>query len=116
MFLIDTSVWIDHLRSPNLQLVEWLTEGRVLVHPFVTGELACGNLRDRRNFLSNLAALPQATSATNTEALHLIESAKLHGRGLGWIDAHLLASARLSGCLLQTLDARLKQAAIDLGV
>lgn len=115
MVLIDTSVWIDHLRSPNLQLVAWLLAGQVLSHPFVAGELACGNLKDRKDFLLNLSALPQAVPASNAEVLHLIESAKLYGRGLGWIDAHLLASARLSGCHLHTLDARLSQAALELG-
>lgn len=115
MVLIDTSVWIDHLRTPDLQLTDWLMAGHVLTHPFVTGELACGNLRDRKNFLSNLAFMPSAVLASSHEVLHLIESGKLHGRGLGWVDAHLLASARLSGCRLQTRDVRLSQAAIELG-
>ncbi len=116
MRLIDTSVWIDHLRTPNFQLTEWLITDQVLNHPFVTGELACGNLRDRKNFLSALARLPSAVVASNPEVLHLIEAGKLHRRGLGWIDAHLLASARLSGCRLQTRDVRLSQAALELGV
>ena len=116
MVLVDTSVWIDHLRSPNLQLMDLLLVGQVLGHPAVLGELSCGNLKDRRNFLLSLSELPQATPASNAEVLNFIEARKLYGRGLGWVDAHLLASARLSGCRLLTLDLRLQQAAMDLAV
>jgi predicted nucleic acid-binding protein len=86
------------------------------MHPFVAGEIACGNLKGRAALLSDLNALPLATLASHTEVLRLIEDRKLWGRGLGWIDAHLLASALLSHCQFWTLDKRLTQAAADLGV
>jgi hypothetical protein len=116
MILADTSVWVGHLRaaSPHLQLA--LEEGRMLAHPLVIGELACGNLRQRTVILEALQALPSATPATHEEVLRLVEDRRLWGRGLGWIDAHLLASARLTGCRLWTLHRRLRRAARDLGV
>ncbi|MGA7414875.1 MAG: PIN domain-containing protein [Bryobacteraceae bacterium] len=107
MVLVDTSVWVSHLRSGEPRLTEFLEKGLVLMHPAVIGELACGNLRNRRAFLSHLAELQEAASATNEEALLLIEGRKLWGRGVGWIDAHLLASSLLSDCLFWTLDERL---------
>src|SRR5580693_7929664 len=111
MILADTSVWIDHFRVGNRELSEALDEALVLTHPFVIGELACGNLRNRRETLADLEALPLAVSATHEEALKLIGDQKLNGCGIGWIDAHLLASALLSGCRLWTLDRQLNQAA-----
>jgi hypothetical protein len=86
------------------------------MHPFVAGELACGNLRDRASILGDLDALPGSKLASNAEVLYLIEEHRLWGRGLGWIDAHLLASALLSGSRLWTLDARLAKAAAELGL
>jgi hypothetical protein len=113
--LVDTSVWVDHLRKGNQAFAAVLEEGRVLCHPLVIGELACGNLRNRDEILELLAALPQASSATFEEALVFLETEKLHGRGLGWIDVQLLTSARLSGCPLWTLDRRLAKAAREQG-
>ena len=83
------------------------------MHPFVSGELACGKLEDRTAVLSDLLALPAAKLASNAEVLRMIEDRRLWGRGLGWIDAHLLASALLSNCRLWTLDARLAKAAAE---
>ena len=97
-------------------LANFLNEGTILMHPFVSGELACGNLKNRAAILSNLNTLPTATVADNREVLTLIENRKLWGRGLGWIDMHLLASSLLSGSYLWTLDKRLEHAAIDLGI
>ncbi len=114
--LVDTSVWVDHLRQGNKVFSALLEEGRVQCHPQVIGELACGNLRNRKEILGLLDALPRASSATFEEALFFLESENLHGRGLGWIDVQLLASARLSGCPLWTLDRRLAKAAKELGV
>ena len=108
MVLVDTSVWVSHLRSGEPRLTEFLEKGLVLMHPAVVGELACGNLRNRKAFLSDLAELQEAVAATNEEALLFIEGRKLWGRGIGWIDAHLLASSLLSGCSIWTLDGRLK--------
>ncbi len=115
MILVDTSVWIDHLRFGNATLVEMLEEERVLLHPFVIGEIACGNLRNRARVLANLEALPVATSADHEEVVKLVEGHKLWGKGIGWIDAHLLASALVSGCRLWTLDKRLDRAAAIVG-
>lgn len=116
MVLVDTSVWIEHFRQTQPVFVELLSEGLVLMHPFVSGELACGNLKSRAALLSDLKALPSATLATHLEVLRLIEERRLWGRGLGWIDAHLLASALLSHCQFWTMDKRLAQAATDLGL
>lgn len=110
MLLVDTSVWISHLRSTDHRLADALEAGVVLTHPFVVGELACGSLRGRDAFLRLLAALPAATEATHAEVLQLVERHRLHGRGIGWIDAHLLAAARLSGADLYTHDAALAEA------
>jgi predicted nucleic acid-binding protein len=116
MVLADTSVWIEHLRKSQAQLAERLSEGLILMHPFVSGELACGNLKDRDTLLFSLNALPSAEIATQTEVNKLIEDRRLWGRGLGWIDVHLLASALLTHCRLWTLDKKLHHAAADLGL
>jgi predicted nucleic acid-binding protein len=111
MILVDTSVWIAHFRKGSPPLARLLSSLWVLVHPFVVGELACGHLRNRDRILSDLEALPTAVSATHAEVMRLIESRRLAGLGIGWIDAHLLASALLSNCQLWTLDSRLLRAA-----
>jgi predicted nucleic acid-binding protein len=95
VILVDTSVWIDHLRARNGDLVRLLENGQVLGHRFILGELALGNLRQRVSLLQNLAELPQVAAANDPEVLHLVEKEKLYGRGIGYIDAHLLASLRL---------------------
>ncbi|MFQ5738381.1 MAG: type II toxin-antitoxin system VapC family toxin [Acidobacteriota bacterium] len=107
MILVDTSVWVDHFRRDNARLRELLEEGTVLCHPFVIGELACGTLHERAGILSLLSALPGAQEAEHGEVLGFIESHKLYGKGLGWVDSHLLASALLSHCSLWTLDKSL---------
>jgi predicted nucleic acid-binding protein len=114
--LADTSVWIRHFRQGLPTLADRLGEGLVLVHPFVCGELACGNLKNRAEILSDLQALPAARVASDAEAFRLIELHRLWGRGLGWVDVHLLASALLSHCRLWTLDKKLEEAATELGV
>jgi predicted nucleic acid-binding protein len=116
MVLADTSVWIEHFRRGTPRLADRLNDGLVLMHPFVSGELACGNLKNRLAVLSDLQNLPEAKLASNPEVLQLVESRKLWGRGLGWIDAHLLAAAMLSNCRLWTLDKRLRQVATEIGV
>ena len=107
MILVDTSVWIDHLRQGEPDLVQALMQSQVVIHPFVVGELACGNLRNRQNLLELLQALPPVKTAMDHEVMQFIESHKLMGKGIGYIDAHLCASARLSGCKLWTRDKRL---------
>lgn len=116
MVLVDTSVWIAHLRERQTTLAELLGDGQVLMHPCVTGELGCGNLRKRADVLADFTALPAAILASDVEVMRLIEGRRLWGRGLGWIDAHLLASALLSHCRLWTLDKRLGAAATEVGV
>jgi len=107
MILVDTSVWIDHLRTGNRQLQALLEDADVLIHPFVVGELTCGTLRNRDEVLALLRALPEAPPAEHIEVMRLVERERLYGRGIGWIDAHLIASARLSSAPLWTLDRRL---------
>jgi predicted nucleic acid-binding protein len=115
VILVDTSVWIDHLRSGEQRLSDALETEQVLVHPFVVGELACGNLKDRRGVLRLLEDLPAAPAATDPEALEFIERRALMGRGIGYLDVHLLASVLLSGdALLWTRDRRLAAAASEL--
>jgi predicted nucleic acid-binding protein len=109
--LADTSVWIQHFRQGQPTLADGLSEGLVLMHPFVSGELACGNLKNRISILSSLHALPSAKLASDREVLQLIEDRRLWGRGLGWVDMHLLASALLSDCRLWTFDQKLQAAA-----
>lgn len=116
MILADTSVWIEHLRGGNTPLGPLLNEGMIAMHPFIAGELACGNLKFRTTFLSYLLVLPQAKMASDPEAMVLVESRRLWGKGLGWIDIHLIASAILSGCHLWSLDKRLRAAAASLGL
>jgi len=116
VILIDTSVWVDHLRNRNPRLVEVLNADLVLTHPFVIGELMCGNMRRRSEVLGLLAALPGAASAQHEEVLELVTSRRLHGRGIGWIDAHLLASALITGCTIWSLDRALHALAVDLAV
>ena len=114
MILVDTSVWVNHLRTGSPRLALFLQESVVLTHSFVIGELACGMLKNRSEILTLLQALPQAREAENHEVLHLLESKNLYGIGLGWIDTHLLASAQLTGCGLWTADGALQKAALKL--
>ena len=117
MILVDTSVWIGHLRVGDEALCGFLDRGRVLGHPFVTGELALGNLNQRDLVLRALRRLPQATVASHEEVLRLVEYQPLCGLGIGYVDAHLLAAVRLtSGAKLWTWDRRLGTVAAQLGL
>lgn len=111
MILVDTSVWVDHLRKGRRDLEACLSEGRVFCHPFVIGELACSGLKNRAEVLSLLAALPRATVARHEEAMRVVDHHTLYGRGLGWVDVHLLTSALLTNCGLWTNDKALAAAA-----
>lgn len=116
MILVDTSVWVDHLRRGDPGLVALLERSAVVMHPFVLGEIACGSLRDRKPLLELLHDLPAAVAATDDEAMTFIERHRLHGKGIGYIDVHLLASVALTGgTKLWTRDQRLLQAAQSLG-
>ena len=114
MVLVDTSVWIDHLRAGEARLARLLEDGKVAMHPFVVGELACGNLRNRREILSLLSALPRVAPVSDDETLFFIERHRLHGRGLGLVDLHLLASCAVEGVTLWSKDVRLMTTAKDL--
>ncbi|MDO9531032.1 MAG: PIN domain-containing protein [Deltaproteobacteria bacterium] len=114
--LVDTSVWVAHLRQGAIGLETLLHGGRVVCHPCIVGELACGNLRNRPEIISLLQRLPEAIRAAHEEVMQFIDNNGLMGKGLGYIDMHLLASARLTGAGLWTLDKRLNEAAIILGV
>ena len=116
MILVDTSVWVEHLRHGLARLTKLLQEGEVLIHPWVVGELACGHLRNRREVLDLLQGLPAAVVAGDAEVLLLIERYQLMGRGIGYVDAHLLASARLSHCRLWSQDRRLATLAQEQGL
>ncbi|HMA28230.1 MAG TPA: type II toxin-antitoxin system VapC family toxin [Thermoanaerobaculia bacterium] len=116
MILVDTSVWIDHLRRKSARLSALLEGGLVLLHPFVVGELALGHLRRRTEILGLLSELPQANAAQHDEVLEFVERHGLTGSGVGWVDAHLLASAALSHASLWTLDRRLVRAAARLAL
>ena len=115
MILVDTTVWIDHLRCGDRLLIEALERDAVVMHPFVVGEIACGSLTNRASILDLLQQLPMATVAESDEVLGFIESHKLHGKGIGYIDVHLLASAAIGGAKLWTRDRRLDAVARKLG-
>lgn len=112
--LVDTSVWVDHLRRRNTTLVTLLEQMQVWTHAFVIGELACGKLAQREKLLGALTALPHAPVAAHDEVLVFLESHGLMGRGLGWVDVHLLASAMLAKLPFWTLDKRLAAVAATL--
>lgn len=115
MILVDTSIWIDHLRQGNEHLVHLLGAGRVVTHPYVIGELALGSLQNRNAVLGGLKDLPQTSVATDDEVLQFVEINSVFGRGISYIDAHLLAAVRLApGTKLWTRDKRLLSVSTDL--
>jgi predicted nucleic acid-binding protein len=116
LVLVDTSVWIDHLRRADAQLVALLQEARVLMHLAVLGELACGRISNRQTLLALWLALPRVVTVSFEEALGLVENRKLWGRGLGWTDIHLLASALVSRTTIWTRDQVLRRAAQELSI
>jgi predicted nucleic acid-binding protein len=117
LILVDTSIWIYHLRAGDDLLAKLLNAGRVLTHPFVVGEVALGEMRQRETILEALLNLPRAELATDAEVLSFIDRQSLSGRGVGYVDVHLLASVRLtSGAELWTRDKRLRSLAKELGL
>jgi len=114
--LVDTAVWIDHLRRSDPILIGLLEQVQVSVHPFIVGEVACGHLANRAAILDALEALPKAPVVEHSTVLAYVERNALMGRGLGWVDMHLLASASASGERILTRDRRLQSAARDLRV
>lgn len=117
MILIDTSVWIEHLRTGHQELAHLLDADQALIHPFVVGELACGNLARRQEVLAMLQDLPALPAAENSEVLYFIGRNQLMGLGIGYIDMHLLAAVALAPpARLWTRDKRLEAAADRLGL
>jgi predicted nucleic acid-binding protein len=117
MILADTSVWIDHLRQSDDQLVHLLQSNLVVIHPIIIGEIALGSLKDRSPVLSSLADLPEVVVAEHGAVLALIEQKALMGTGIGFADAHLLASVLLTaGAKIWTRDKRLSAQAMQLGI
>ncbi len=114
MVLVDTSVWINHFRDDNPKLRTLLQEVAVACHPFIIGELACGNLKNRKEVLTLLDTLPTSQVVNEEEFLHFMESNLLMGQGIGFVDVHLLASATLSKLPLWTEDKKLKKIADEL--
>ncbi|MFO1124798.1 MAG: PIN domain-containing protein [Methylocystis sp.] len=116
MILVDTSIWIDHFRRPNVRLATLLNNGEVLTHGFIIGELALGNMANRKVVLSLLCDLAMAPTAQEGDVLELIERRSLHGAGIGYVDAHLIAAALLAASLLWTRDRRLQSVAARIGI
>jgi predicted nucleic acid-binding protein len=116
MILLDTSVWVDHLRRAEPRVVEILESGRAVIHPFVVGELACGLLNPRDDVLALLRSLKHLDEATDDEVLDFIESHRLMGRGIGFVDVHLLAASVLNGATLWTKDRRLHEIAAEMRI
>jgi predicted nucleic acid-binding protein len=116
MILVDTSIWIDHSHRRHEPLAAWLTEGLVLGHPFIQGELAAGQMPRRAEVLALFTRLPAAPVVPHGEVLQFVDRHRLMGQGLGWIDLHLLASALVSHATLATRDGRLARVAQALGV
>jgi predicted nucleic acid-binding protein len=114
MVLVDTSVWVSHLRDGNAEMANLLNDGRVLCHPLIVGELACGNLKERAVILSFLQLLPMSIEAEHEEVLSFIDNNRLMGKGMGYVDVHLITSAVLTGVPIWTLDKKLAQTADSL--
>jgi predicted nucleic acid-binding protein len=117
VILVDSSIWISHLRKPDADLQRLLNARRVAMHPFVVGELACGSIGPRATLLAELQTLPRLPCAMDSEALALIEGRRLMARGIGYLDVHLLASTMLAGnTWLWTADLPLARAAAELSI
>ena len=114
--LVDTTIWIDHLRRGDTSLAAMLEQEQVCVHPFVIGEVACGHLTDRPDVLGSMQALPMLPIVRHADVMDFVDRHRLMGRGLGWVDMHLLASVSTSGEQLMTRDKRLRAAAEELGL
>jgi predicted nucleic acid-binding protein len=116
MVLVDTSIWIDHFLNSNQELKELLIAGQVCVHPFVLGELSCGNISNRKEIITLLRALPRIETVLDEEVFVLIEDNKLYGKGLGFIDVHLLSSAMIHHVSIWTGDRHLHRISKEFGI
>ena len=116
MILVDTSIWINHFNKSNAGLIGLLNSAKVCIHPFIIGDLSCGNISNRSEILSLLKSLPIIETALDDEVFTLIENKKLYGIGLGFIDVHLLTSALIHDVKIWTTDKSLQKASINLGI
>jgi predicted nucleic acid-binding protein len=116
MVLVDTSVWVLHLREGNAELKILLNKSQVMCHRYIIGEIACGNIKNRTEILTLLQQLPLVTQAKHEEVMGFIETNQLMGKGLGYIDIHLSVSAKLAGIPMWTFDKRLDEANKELGI
>jgi predicted nucleic acid-binding protein len=116
MILVDSSIWMNHFRAINQRLFDLLDADLVSSHPWIVGEIACGNLARRESVISSLKALPQITVATDNEVLHFIDKHQIAGKGLGYVDMHLLASAAIAREKVWTADRRMTEVASLLGL
>ena len=116
MILVDTSIWVAHLRKGNRQLEQMLMNAEVMCHPFIIGELACGTIKNRKEILSLLKSLPSSPVIEFDELMFFIDENQVMGIGIGFVDVHILASAQLSGTFLWTADKKLNSAAIKLSL
>ena len=116
MVLVDTSIWVDHLRKGNRHLEKLLLDAEVVCHSFVIGELACGKLENRAEILSLLQSLPSTSTIDLDEYLYFIDQNHLYGFGIGFVDIHLLASAKLADIPIWTADKKLREVAINLNI
>ncbi len=116
MVLVDTSVWVSHLREGDVGLEKLLNDGEVVCHPFIIDELACGSLKNRREILIHLQSLPKTILAEDEEVLEFIENHQLMGKGLGYIDIHLIAAAVLTDVPLWTFDKTLDKISEKIGI
>lgn len=116
MILVDTSVWIDHFYKSDEDLKALLFSNQICIHPFILGELSCGNISNRKEILSLLRTLRSIDLVLDEEVFTLLEDRKLFGKGLGFIDIHLLAASLIHHVPLWTRDKSLKLTAIELGV
>ena len=116
MVLVDTSVWVSHLRDGGVGLEKLLNDGGVVCHPFIVGELACGNLKNRHEILTFLQSLPMTILAEDGEVLKFIENHQLMGKGLGYIDVHLIAAAVLTDVPIWTFDKTLEKITKKIGI
>lgn len=114
MVIVDTSIWINHLRKGDRHLEKLLLDAEVICHEFVIGELACGNLINRKEIISLLQSLPLSPTVVHQEYLYFVEKHQLMGRGIGFVDVHLLASAQLSYLPIWTADTKLRAVSKDL--
>lgn len=116
MILVDTSIWIDHFNKKDARLITLLEENSVLVHPFIIGELACGNIKNRNEILELLDALPKISTVGFGEILFFINQHQLYGKGLGYIDVHLIASCIMDDAKLYTRDKKLFRIAKEFNI